>query len=99
MTPVILVNCLSIKPGMMDPFIAAQRQFAETGRPGLNGGLMYSRNDGKTAILVSQFASVAAQEKILHSDAFKEHLNKLRLMVESSNPVPCEVAYTYGDFK
>jgi heme-degrading monooxygenase HmoA len=84
---------------MMDPFIAAQRRFADMGRPGLNGGRMYRSSDDRTAILVSQFASAAAQQEILQSDAFKEHLSKLRPMVESSNPVPCEVAYTYGDFR
>ena len=84
---------------MMDQFIALQRQFAAAGRSGLNGGRMYRSEDGRTAILVSQFASAAAKEEIFQSDAFTEHLTKLRPMVESSDPIPCEVAYTYGDFK
>jgi heme-degrading monooxygenase HmoA len=96
--PVTLINCLTVKPGMMDQFIEAQRAFALAGHAGLNSGRMYRSTDGRTAILVSRFASAAAQQEVLQSDAFKEHLDKLRPMVESSNPAPYEVAYAYGDF-
>lgn len=97
--PVTLINCLAIKPGLMDQFIETQRTFAAAGRPGLNGGRMYRSNDDRTAILVSQFASAAAQQEIIQSEAFKAHIAKLRSMVESANPVAYEVAYTYGAFR
>lgn len=60
---------------------------------------MYRSMDGRTAILVSRFASAAAQREVMQSDAFQEHLAKLRPMVESSSPAPYEVAYSYGNFE
>lgn len=97
--PVTLINRLSIKPGMIDEFIEAQRSFASTIPAGLVGGRMYRSIDGTSAILVSQFDSLIAQQEIFQTEAFKEHLNKLRPMVDSSSPTVYEEAYTYGDFK
>jgi heme-degrading monooxygenase HmoA len=99
MKPVTLINVLSIKPGMIDEFIDAQRSFSSTIPGGLIGGRMYRTVNGKTAILVSQFDSVNAQEELFRTEAFKEHLKNLRPMVESSGPNLFEEAYTYGNFK
>ena len=102
MKPVIIINCFSIKPGKMDEFIETQQNFAASlmDKPGgLIGGRMYRGLDGKSAVLVSQFASEEAQQGIFQLDAFKQHLNKLRPLVESSSPSHYEEAYTSGAFK
>jgi quinol monooxygenase YgiN len=100
--PVIVINQLVIKPDKMDEFIDAQRNFATALREkpcGLIGGRMYRSVDGKSAILLSQFESESALEDLRQSHAFKEHLNQLRVLVESANPSLYQEAYTTGDFK
>ena len=99
MTTVTIINRLSIRPGQMDSFIAAQRRFsAELPARGLVGGRMYRSVDGLSAVLVSTFESKQAQEDIVKSDAFKAHVLGLQAFVESSNPVFFEEAYTTGVF-
>ena len=99
MTPVTIINRLSIRPGKMDEFIAAQRRFsAELPACGLVGGRMYRSLNGQSAVLVSTFESKQAQEVIVKSDAFKAHVQGLQAFVESSNPVFFEEAYTTGLF-
>jgi quinol monooxygenase YgiN len=102
MKPVTVINPFIIKPGKMEEFIEAQRNFATrlTKTPcGLIGGRMYRGIDGKSAVLVSQFESEKAQEEIRQSEGFKQHISQLRDMIESASPVLFEVAYTTGDFK
>jgi quinol monooxygenase YgiN len=102
MKPVTVINRLAIKPGKMDEFIDAQRNFATTlmKKPnGLIGGRMYRSIDGKSAVLVSQFASESAQENIRQSDAFRQHVSQLQVLIESASPSLYEEAYTTGDFK
>jgi quinol monooxygenase YgiN len=97
--PITLINFLSIKAGKLDEFIDSQRGIASTIPEGLLGGRLYRGADGKTAVLISQFVSKSAQEKILQTSAFKEHIDKLRELVDSSRPAVYEEVYTYGQFK
>jgi quinol monooxygenase YgiN len=102
MKPVTVINRLVIKPGKMDAFMDAQRNFAAalmTKPSGLIGGRMYRGIDGNSAVLVSQFDSESALEELRQSHAFKQHLNALQPMVESATQSPYEEAYTTGDFK
>ena len=102
MKPVTVINRFVIKPGKMDEFIAAQRDFAAAlaKQPtGLVGGRMYRGVDGHSAVLVSQFESQSAQEDIRQSDGFKQHLSRLQSLVESAAPGLYEEAYTTGDSK
>jgi quinol monooxygenase YgiN len=100
MKSVTVINRFSIKPGKMDEFIDAQQKFVAALPPcGLVGGRMYRSLDGQSAVLVSTFQSKDAQEQVLQRPDFKEHLRKLQPLVESSNPVLCEEAYTTGVFK
>jgi heme-degrading monooxygenase HmoA len=66
---------------------------------GLVGGRMYRGSDGTSAVLVSQFESQSAQEEIRRSDAFKQHVNGLQVLIESASPSLYEEAYTTGGFK
>jgi quinol monooxygenase YgiN len=100
MKPVTVINRFSIKPGKMDEFIDAQRKFTAALPPcGLVGGRMYRSFDGQSAVLVSTFQSKDAQEQVLQRPDFKEHLKRMQSLVESSNPVLCEEAYTTGAFE
>jgi quinol monooxygenase YgiN len=102
MKPVTVINRLAIKPGKMDDFIEAQQKFAAKIRStssALVGGRMYRSVDGTSAVLVSVFASREAQQGILESERFKEHVESLKAMVESSSPSLYEEAYTTGDFR
>ncbi len=101
MKQVTLINTIAVKPERMAEFIAAQRDFSNrmAGRAtGLIGGRMYKSVAGDRVTLISQFESAEAQQRILASDAFKQHLAQLRDMVESSNPAQFEEAYTTGSF-
>lgn len=101
MKPVTVINRFTIKPGKMDEFIAAQRNFATAlaqAPNGLVGGRMYRGGDGHSAVLVSQFESESAQEAIRQSDTFKQHLSRLQPLVESASPSLYEEAYTTGNF-
>ena len=102
MKPVAVVNQFVIKPGKMEEFIEAQRNFATALRQkpcGLIGGRMLRGMDGRTAVLLSQFESESALENLRQSPSFKEHLNQLRALIESSNPSLYQEAYTTGDFR
>jgi len=100
MKPLTVINRLSIKPGKMEEFIDAQQTFAAALPPcGLVGGRMYRSVDGQSAVLVSTFQSKDAQERIWQLPDFKEHLRRLQPLVESSNPLLCEEAYSTGVFK
>src|SRR5689334_17700134 len=102
MKPVTIINRFAIKPGKMNEFIAAQRNFAATLRTqgsGLIGGRMYRSADGTSAVLLSQFESESAQAQILQSPAFKQHVSNLQALVESASPSAYEEAYTTGEFR
>ena len=51
--PVTLINRLSIKPGMIDEFIEAQRKFTLSAPAGVLGGRMYRSRDGSSRGLVN----------------------------------------------
>jgi heme-degrading monooxygenase HmoA len=102
MKPMTLINRLVIKPGKMDEYLEAQQSFTAEFRrtcSGLIGSRMYRGVDGNSVVLVSQFASMSAQEEVRRSDVFKEQLNALKPLVESSSPSLYEEAYTAGDFR
>ena len=101
MNPLTQINFISIKPGKIDEFIEAQRKyFASTTRPkGLIGSRVYRSVDGKSAVLVTEFESVQAQEEILQRDVLKQHINSVRPLVESSGPSLYEEAHITGDFR
>lgn len=102
MNPITIINRFTVKSDKMDEFIARQQAFAATLRqlsPGFVGGRMYCALDGKTAVLLSQFASTKAQEEIRHLDAFKLHVAGLQPLVESVSPELYQEAYSTGEFR
>jgi heme-degrading monooxygenase HmoA len=101
MKPVTQINFLSIKPEKIDEFIEVDQSYLLSGnRPkGLTGSRLYKSADGKSVVRVSQYESVEAQNEILQSGSLRQHIDKLRPLVESSNPCFYEEVYTTGDFK
>ncbi len=101
MSPVTIVNFFEIEPDKLDAFIALQRDYAKdlAAQPtGLIGGRMYRGKDGRSAVLISQFESHEAQERIRASDAFQQHIAKLKPLIVSTSPKLYEEAYTAGGF-
>ena len=103
MSPVTIVNFFEIDPDKLDEFIGLQHAYATSlaggDEPsGLIGGRMYRGQDGRSAVLISQFESTEAQERIRNSDAFKQHIAQLKALIVSTNPKLYEEAYTAGAF-
>jgi len=101
MPPVTIINTFSIKPDKIDEFVSAQQQFATQIRKtpcGLIGGRLYRTPDGTTAVLISQFESQRAFEEIRQREDFKQHIQRLASLVNSTNPLPFQEAYTTGNF-
>lgn len=99
MKPVTVINRLVIKPGKMEEFIAAQRQFAAAlPSCGLIGGRMYRGRDDLSAVLVSVFESTAAYEAITQRPEFTDHVRRLAPLVDSASPALFDEAYTTGTF-
>jgi quinol monooxygenase YgiN len=100
MKPVTQINFLSIKPEKIDEFLEADRNyFASASLPkGLMGSRLYRSPDGRSVIRVSQYESVEALNEILHSEALRRQIERLRPLVESSNPGLYEEVHRTGDF-
>lgn len=103
MSPVTIVNFFEIEPGKLDAFISLQQAYATSltgsGEPtGLIGGRMYRGQDGRSAVLISQFVSHEAQVRLRDSEAFKQHIAELKALIVSTNPKLYEEAYTAGSF-
>jgi quinol monooxygenase YgiN len=101
MSPITIINHFEIAPDKIDAFVEAQLSFAASlcDRPsGLIGGRLYRGLDGRSAVLVSQFESREAQERIRASDAFQQHIARLKTLIVSTSPKFYEEAYTTGTF-
>lgn len=101
MQSVTQINVISIKPGRADEFIEAQKSYIGSIDlpPGLIGVRMYKSTDGKSAVLVAQYESSKALEEVQQRAVLKQHIEKVRPLVESSSPALYEEVYTSGDFK
>jgi quinol monooxygenase YgiN len=101
MQSVTQINVIAIKPGKADEFIEAQKRYIASIDlpPGLIGVRMYKSADGKSAVLVAQYESTKALEAVQQRAVLKEHIEKVRPLVESSSPALYEEVYTAGDFK
>ena len=100
MKPLIVINRLVIKPGSIEEFIDAQREYSAALPPcGLIGGRMYRSLDSQTATLVSVFQSKSALDEVYQRADFKAHIERMRSFIESSTPMLYEEAYTTGDFR
>lgn len=101
MSHVSVINVFTVKSGKLDEFIDVQQRFASElskNFDGLVGGRMFKGLDGKTAVLVSVFASMEQQEAVRKLPAFQAHVEYLRTLIEEAKPALFETAYTVGKF-
>jgi quinol monooxygenase YgiN len=100
MKPVTVVNRIMLRPGKIDEFIEEQRKCVVTLPPcGLIGGRMYRSVDEQSAVSVSVFESKSAVDSVFQRADFRENIQRLRPLVESSSPILCAEAYTYGTYR
>jgi len=88
MKSVTQINFLSIKPDKIDKFFAADRNYIASTTPpdGLISSHLYRSLDGKSAVRVTTYESMAAQRKVHESESLKRQIALLREFVESSTP-------------
>ena len=99
MKPITVINRIVVKPGKIDEVIEAQRKYAAAlTSNGYIGGRLYRSLDGQAVVLVSTFQTKTEQEQVMQRADFKEHLQRLQPLVESSSPSVYEEAYTTGNF-
>ncbi|UWZ84164.1 antibiotic biosynthesis monooxygenase [Occallatibacter riparius] len=101
MTPVTQILLLTIKPGKMDEFLEADRNFlASTVLPkGIAGSRLYRSPDGKSVVRVVQYESAEAQKEYEQDQALRQQVSFLRNFVESATAGFYEEVRTTGDFK
>lgn len=101
MKPVTQINFISLKPGKIGEFMETQQSYRASAKPpnGLIGSRIYRSMDGKSAVIVSQFESMEDHDKIHQIAALKQHIDKLRPLVESSSVGLYEEAQTTGELK
>ena len=101
MAPVTQILFLSIKPGKIDEFLEADRNFlASAALPkGLVGSRLYRSPDGKSAVRVVQYESVEAHQKYQQDPGLQQQVALLRDFVDSANASLYEEVRTTGDFK
>jgi heme-degrading monooxygenase HmoA len=100
MTPAIEADLISIsiftpKPQHFDAFVAAQiENLPRLGSLSQSrGARFYVAKDGRHAVLVSFFEDEAAVQEFRHSDAFREHRDRLQSLLESSESGFYTLAY------
>ncbi|MBS1969394.1 MAG: antibiotic biosynthesis monooxygenase [Bdellovibrionales bacterium] len=101
MSKVSVINIFTVKNGKLDEFIDLQQRFASElskNFDGLIGGRMFKGLDGKTAVLVSVFASMEQQEAVRKLPMFQTHIEHLRTLIDEAKPALFEIAYTVGEF-
>lgn len=102
MNPITIINRFAVKPGKMDEFIERQRSFGallRQGPSGFIGGRMYRALDGNTAVLLSQFESAEAQEKLRGQEVFQQHVAGLQPLLESVSPNFYQEVYSTENFR
>ena len=87
MSPLAHINIFTPKPGLMDEFIAVQRQVLPTlAVPGLRGSQLYRAKDDQRAILVAFFEDEAAHRRFMESPDFQRHRERLLPLLENTTP-------------
>lgn len=84
-----VINVFTPKPERFEDFIAAQQATVPGMRArvdGLLGGRFYRSKDGRTAVLVSHFASEAQFQAFRDSAAFAAQRERIGPMLEKADP-------------
>jgi quinol monooxygenase YgiN len=101
MNPVTQILFFSIKPGKIDEFLEADRNFlaSATLPKALVGSRLYRSADGKSAVRVVQYKSIEAHQEYQQDPALQQQVALLRNFVESATASLYDEVRTTGDFK
>jgi len=94
--PIVLINLFTVKPGRMDEFIELQRRNLELSSgnvPGWRGSRLHRSTDGRTALMMSMFDSIADHKRLRGSSLFAGHIRKLMPLIEGAEPTYYEVVH------
>ncbi|WP_157019282.1 antibiotic biosynthesis monooxygenase family protein [Mesorhizobium xinjiangense] len=99
--PVVLVNTFHAKPGKLDEFIELQlleqhRMAATAAASGWRGSRLHRSLDGRTAIVVAVFESLAAQEAWSRRTAHSDQVGRIETLVERVESRTCAMVFEAG---
>lgn len=100
MPAVISISLITPKPGRFEEFMTlqlAQLQRLRGQVAGLVGSRLYRAFDGRSAIMLAVFDTAEDQRRFAASPDLKDHLARVRDLVEPAAPGLYEVTYLFGD--
>ena len=94
--PIVLINLFTVKPGRMDEFIELQKRNLDRSPgnvPGWRGSRLHRSTDGRTAVMMSMFDTIADHKRLHESSRIAEHVQKIKPLIESAEPTYYEVVH------
>ncbi|HEY6630770.1 MAG TPA: antibiotic biosynthesis monooxygenase family protein [Rhizobiaceae bacterium] len=94
--PIVLINLFTVKPGRMDEFIELQKRNLDRSPgnvPGWRGSRLHRSTDGRTALMMSLFDTIADHKRLRQNSRFAEHVRKLMPLIEGAEPTYYEVVH------
>ena len=94
--PVVLINLFTVKPGRMDEFIELQKRNLDRSPgnvPGWRGSRLHRSTDGRTAVMMSMFDTIADHKRVHETGRITEHIQKIRPLIERAEPTYYEVVH------
>lgn len=100
MKPVTQINVITIQPDKTEEYFAAQLSYLASIDlpPGLISIRMYKGTDGKSAVLVSKYESLEALQAVQQRAVLKQHIERIRPLIESASPALYEEVYAAENF-
>lgn len=98
----ILINTFTAVPGGLDELVAFQlaetaRMSSEATATGWLGNELYRSEDERQLIVLTRFASRAAQESWAETESFQRHVAALRPKFEDMTSVPVSFVTAHGE--
>lgn len=89
--PVVLINTFHPRPGRLDEFIEVQmlevhRMAIRASAAGWMGSRLHRSHDGRTAVMMTVFESVAAHRRWLATNEFADHVERIEPLLEAADP-------------
>lgn len=89
--PVVLINTFHPRPGRLDEFIEVQmlevhRLAIRASAAGWMGSRLHRAHDGRSAVMITVFESVAAHRRWLAGNDFSDHVDRIEPLLEAVDP-------------
>lgn len=99
--PVVLINTFHVRPGRLDEFIEVQilevhRLGMRASAAGWMGSRLHRSHDGRTAVMMTLFESVAAHRRWLSAYDFSDHLARAEPLLDAADPRYYSLAFEAG---